>query len=102
MDDRKIDYDTLFEPQFNYTPPEIAAKTGLPLELIRAAAQRREISNVCTISRDGLNKCYKGHKVIAWLKFRASQTPAQAIHQGSADNAERGESSFKPTSRQES
>jgi hypothetical protein len=70
------DYEALFDPQFNYSAADIAAKTGIPLGEVQAAAQRREISSVCTVARDGASKIWKGHKIIAWLKFRDSKQAA--------------------------
>ena len=84
-----LDYDSLFEPQFNYSAADISRKTGLHVDLIKAAGERREISNVITMARDGVNKMWKGHKVIAWLKRRDPeyQVPRQQQPTSPQENA---------------
>lgn len=58
----------MFNPQWNYNANEIAAIAGIPLEAVQLAAERREISCVCVVCRDGSRKAWKGDKCEAWVK----------------------------------
>jgi hypothetical protein len=69
-----------FNPRWNYRAEEIASITGIPIEAVRLAGQRREISCVCTMCRDGINKARKGDKCQSWAERWLAQH--QQTHRG--------------------
>ena len=58
----------IFDPAHNWSPSEIHARTGIPLQTIVDAADNREISCVFTQVADVGGKAWKGDKVAAWIR----------------------------------